>query len=118
MTRGTARGHHGDGGPRALAAGDFLFGIDGRGSVLANAIQRLLARRGTATAAAARPRAARGDGNLPCVGDVIRENTRLRAALHDREVELAAARAEAAGLREEAGRARAAAAEAVRRAGR
>ena len=116
MPRGPARGHHGDGGPRALAAGDFLFGTDGRRSVLASAIQRLLARRG-APPAAARPGAARGDGNLPCVGDMIRENTRLRAALHDREVELASARAELADLREEIGHARAVATEAVRRAG-
>lgn len=84
---------------------------------MANVLQRLFMRRGAAVALAARPRAPRGDGNLPCVGDVIRENTRLRAALHGREVELAAARAELTELREEVARVRAAATEAVRRAG-
>lgn len=75
---------------------------------MANVAEKLIMRRGAAVALAATARPPRGDGVLPCVGEVIRENTRLRGELHDREVESAALRAENADLRAELGRLRAA----------
>ena len=75
---------------------------------VANGVRRVLVRQGAAVAMAARPRGPRGDGNLPCVGDVLRENTRLRGELHDREVQLARVRDTLAEAEGEAERLRAA----------
>lgn len=61
-------------------------------------VMKVLRGPGRAGGAEARPAREPRSGNLPCVGDVIRENTRLRAAAHRLEVELAAARARQADL--------------------
>lgn len=58
--------------------------------------------------APAPPRREGAGGNLPCVAGVLRENTRLRGELHDREVEAAGLRAENSWLRGEVERLRAA----------